>query len=92
MQHLGAVGGAYLLHVLLAAMNLYATISLVANIDGTAVQQRLAGRLFEKARGGVLISLGVVFSLWAISVMVNSLFKVTPRFLSDSRMLPGNGM
>lgn len=77
------LSGMFLLHLLLAPMNLYATISLVADIDGTAVQQRLAGRVFEKAGGGVLIGLGVLFFVWAVEVIVSSVFRGTPIANSD---------
>lgn len=73
----------FLLHLLLATMNLYGTMNLVASIDGTAVEQRLAGRVFERASGGVLIGLGTLFLVWAIAVMVNSLLRGTPITTSD---------
>jgi len=68
----------FLLHLVLATINLYALASLVLSVDGMAVQQRLTGRVAEKVSSGVLMGLGVLFFVWAIAVMVTALGKRTP--------------
>jgi hypothetical protein len=68
----------FLLHLVLATLNLYALASLVFSVDGMAVRQRLAGRVPEKVGAGVLVGLGVLFFLWAIAVMVTAFVKRTP--------------
>jgi hypothetical protein len=67
----------FLLHLVLAALNFYAMIGVVASIDGTAVQHLLAGAVPEKAGGGVLACLGILFFAWTAVVLVNALLTRT---------------
>jgi hypothetical protein len=68
----------FLLYLSLVTLSAYTIIGLVASIDGTAVKQRLTGIVPERAAGGVLAGLGILFSLRAISVMVAALVNQTP--------------
>jgi len=68
----------FLLHLVLATINLYVLASLVFSVDGMAVRQRLAGRVPEKVGAGVLVGLGVLFFAWAAAVMVIALVKRNP--------------
>jgi len=72
------LGALFLLHLVLATTNLYASACLVLSVDGMAVRQRLAGRVPEKVGGGVLVGLGVLFFVWAIAVMLTALVKRIP--------------
>ena len=68
----------FLFHLVLAAINFYAMASLLLSVDGTTVQQRLAGRVAEKVGSGVLMGLGVLFFVWAVAVMITALIKRSP--------------
>lgn len=63
----------FLLALVLLALSAYATIGLVASIDGRAVQQRLAGNVPEKISGGILIGLGIAFSLLVLGTLIHAL-------------------
>jgi hypothetical protein len=67
----------FLLYLTLVTLSAYTIIGLVASIDGTAVQGQLTGVVPERAAGGVLAGLGVLFSLRVISVMVGALVNQT---------------
>jgi len=69
---------AFLLHLALVTLSVYTLITLVANIDGKAVQQRLTGALPERFAGGVLAGLGLLFFLRVVGVLVNALSSQTP--------------
>ena len=69
---------AFLLHLALLMLSAYTLIGLVASIDGQAVQQRLAGSVAERATGGILAGLGLLFALRAAGVMVGALASQTP--------------
>ncbi len=64
---------AFLSHLSLAMLSLYALISLVASIDGKVVQERLSGAVPEKFAGGVVAGLGLLFFLRVIGVVVTAL-------------------
>ena len=64
---------AFLLHVVLLLLSAYALIALLASIDGSAVQQRLAGSVPERVAGGILAGLGLLFALRAAAVMIGAL-------------------
>ena len=67
----------FLLYITLVTLSAYTIIGLVASIDGTAVQQRLAGVVPERAAGGVLAGFGILFSLRVIGVIVGALASQT---------------
>jgi hypothetical protein len=69
---------AFLLHLTLVTLSAYTMIGLVASIDGKAVQHRLTGGVPERAGGGVLAALGILFFVRVIGVMVNALIAETP--------------
>ena len=64
---------AYLLHLALVMLSVYSLIGLVVSIDGKVVQQRLHSAVPERAAGGVLAGLGLLFSLRVIGVLVSAL-------------------
>lgn len=64
-----------LLHLVLAALNLYAVIGLVASINATAVQRLLTDAVPAKVGGAVLAGFGILFFAWATAVIVNALLK-----------------
>ena len=66
-------GAAFLLHVVLLLLSAYTLIALLASIDGSAVQQRLAGSVPERVAGGILAGLGLLFALRAAAVMIGTL-------------------
>jgi len=68
----------FLLYLTLVTLSAYTLIGLVASIDGTAVQQRLTGVVPERAAGGVLAGLGILFSLRVVGVIVGALVSRTP--------------
>jgi len=68
----------FLLYLGLVTLSAYTLIGLVANIDGTAVRRRLAGVVPERAAGGVLAALGILFTLRVIGVMASALVSRTP--------------
>jgi len=69
---------AFLLHLALVGLSVYTIIDLVAVIDGKAVQQRLTGAVPERAAGGILAGLGILFFLRVIVVLVNAIVNQTP--------------
>jgi hypothetical protein len=69
---------AFLLHLTLVTLSAYTMIGLVASIDGKAIQHRLTGAVPERAGGGVLAALGILFFVRVIGVMVNALIAETP--------------
>jgi hypothetical protein len=69
---------AFLMHLTLVTMSGYALIGLIASIDGKAIQHRLAGTVSERAGGGVLVGLGILFFARVIGVMVSALVRQTP--------------
>lgn len=64
---------AFLFHLILAMLSVYTLIGLIASIDGKVVQKRLTGAVPEKLAGGVLVGLGLLFSLRVIGVVINTL-------------------
>lgn len=69
---------AFLLHLVLVTLSTYTTIGLVASIDGAAVHRRLAGTVPERAAGGILGGLGLLFSLRVVGVLIDALSGQTP--------------
>lgn len=68
---------AFFLHLTLVTLSLYTTIILVESIDGKKIQQRLAGTVYEKITGGILVGMGLLFLLQVVGVMVTSLVNQT---------------
>lgn len=64
----------YPVYLVIVTLSIYATIGLVATIDGGAVRKRLAGRVPERFTGGLLFVLGALFGLLAMSVLLTPLF------------------
>ncbi|HUT15266.1 MAG TPA: hypothetical protein VMY98_03375 [Anaerolineae bacterium] len=64
---------AFLLHLALVTLSVYTIIGLVASIDGKATRRRLTGAVPERAAGGILAGLGVLFFLRVIGVIVSAL-------------------
>jgi hypothetical protein len=64
---------AFLLHLALVTLSLYALIGLFAGIDGSAVQSELSGKVPERLAGGVLAGFGALFMLRIVGVVVNAL-------------------
>lgn len=60
----------YLAQIVLSG---YTIFRLVAAIDGSAIRQRLAGRVFEKLSGGVLAGLSGMFFLRAVAQIAGAL-------------------
>jgi hypothetical protein len=69
---------AFLLHLALVTLSVYALIGLVASIDGKIVQQRLIRAVPERLAGGVLAGLGLLFFLRVVGAMVSALLSQTP--------------
>jgi hypothetical protein len=65
------------LYLVIVTMSIYTLIDLVASIDGGVVKQRLGGQVPERLAGGVLFILGVVFGLFAMSVILSALLNET---------------
>lgn len=76
-----------LLWFLLLTSSTYATIALVATIDGQAVQQKLKDVVPEKMAGAVLVILGAAFFLRVIGVMVQVLVGSTALVDGDLAVL-----
>jgi hypothetical protein len=66
-------GAAFLLHLALVTVSVYALIGLLASMDGRAIQQRLTGAVPERAAGGILAGLGLLFFVRLIGVLLNAL-------------------
>jgi hypothetical protein len=66
-------GVLFLPTLLLVPLSAYATIAVVASIDGEAVQQRLAGAVPARAAGAVLVVLTALFVLMAVGDVVAAL-------------------
>jgi hypothetical protein len=73
----------FLVYVLLIPLSAYTLIGLVASIDAEAVRQRLAGAVPERAAGGILFALAVLFSLMNLANTVTALSSPTPGHLLD---------
>jgi len=65
------------LHLVLAALNLFATVGLVSAINKGAVQSMLAGAVYEKLGGAVLASFGTLICISALAGILGHLFKQT---------------
>jgi len=64
---------AFIMHLAMVILSAITLVALIASIDGKAVQKSLAGIVPERAAGGVLTALGILFFLRAIGVMANLL-------------------
>jgi len=64
---------AFLLHLSLAVLSVYTFISIIINIDGEAVRQRLNRVVPEKLAGGALAGLGLLFMLRVIGVLAGAI-------------------
>lgn len=67
-----------LLHLALAALNIYTLIALVASIDATAVQRQLQGTVPARLGGGILAAFGLLFLLRAAGVLANAIATGAP--------------
>lgn len=67
------VGWAFVLNLVLLALAIYTLAGLLASIDGTQVQGRLAGAVPERIGGGVLMGLGVLFLLREVGVLAGAI-------------------
>lgn len=72
------LNAAFVLHLTLVTLSVYTLIGLIACIDGEAVQQRLSGSVPEKAAGGILAGLGLLFFLQVIGGIISGLTSHTP--------------
>ncbi|MFC1936443.1 hypothetical protein ACFLYP_02115 [Chloroflexota bacterium] len=61
--------GLFLFYLTLVTLSAYTTIGLVTSIDGEAVRQRLNGTVPEKAAGGIIAGLALLFTLRVIAVI-----------------------
>jgi hypothetical protein len=77
---------AFVLHLTLLTLSAYTMIGLVACFDGQAVQARLAGAVPERAGGGVLAVLGILFLVRAGGVMVSALISQMPIAATESAL------
>jgi hypothetical protein len=77
------LNAAFLLHLTLVTLSLYAILTLVASIDREAVRQRLAGAVPERLAGGVLAALGLLFFLRALAALVGAVASRTPMAETD---------
>ncbi len=68
---------AFLINLTLLGLGLYTMVGLVASIDGTAVQERLSGRVPERLAGGVLIGLGTLFLLRTLVEFASAIINQT---------------
>ena len=68
----------FLLYLTLVMLSAYTIIGILASIDGTAVQQQLTGAVPERAAGGILAGLGILFSLRVIVVILGAHLNQTP--------------
>jgi len=63
----------FILHLALVALSIYTLIGLLAKMDGSLLQQRLAGKVPERFGGGVLAGLGILFLLRGLGVLVGAI-------------------
>ena len=82
----------FLLYLTLVTLSAYTIIGLVASIDGTAVQRRLTGVVPERAAGGVLAGLGILFSLRVVGVIVGALVSQSPVVTTELAVLVSDFM
>lgn len=68
---------AFLLHLTLVILSLYSLIGLLASLDGEAVHRRLAGAVPERAAGGILAGLGILFLVRVVGVLASALIQQT---------------
>lgn len=80
------LNAAFLLHLALVTLNMYTIIGLLVSIDGNAVQQRLGRSVPERAAGGVVAALGLLFFLRASGVMLGALASQTP--VAETELAP----
>jgi hypothetical protein len=73
----------FLAYVVLVALSAYTLIGLVASIDAAVVCQRLVGAVPERAAGGILIGLAILFSLMNLADIVAALTSPAPDSLLD---------
>jgi hypothetical protein len=76
----------FLLHLTLLMLSAYTIIGLIASIDGEAVQQQLTGSVPERAAGGILAGLGLLFSLRVVGIVVSALASQTP--IAETELAP----
>lgn len=64
-------------YLLLVTLSIYATIGVVASIDGRTVQQRVNGRVPQRVAGGVLALLGLIIILRSAAELTGSITSQT---------------
>jgi hypothetical protein len=67
----------FLPYLVLVTLSAYTIISLVANIDGEAVRQRLGGRVPARTAGGLLIAIAAILIVWDVVAVVTALASQT---------------
>jgi hypothetical protein len=68
---------AFLSHLALVTLSVYTLIGLLASMDGKAIQQRLTGAVPERAAGGILAGLGLLFFVRLLGVLASALTRQT---------------
>jgi hypothetical protein len=63
----------FLLHLAVVTICVYSLITLVASMDGKAIQQRLSGVVPERLGGAVLAGMGLLFFLQVINAIISAL-------------------
>jgi hypothetical protein len=74
-------------YLILVTASAYATIALVASIDGASVKQQLAGVVPERIAGGILAGLGSLFALRVIAIISEALINQTSIPASELALL-----
>ncbi|MEM8807888.1 MAG: hypothetical protein AAGF01_17850 [Cyanobacteria bacterium P01_G01_bin.38] len=77
----------FLPYLMLVMLSTYTLIGLVASIDRREVKQRILGIVPERTLGGILVGLGVLFTLRVVGVMVNALVSQTSIASSEFSVL-----
>ncbi len=68
----------FVFSLVLLALSAYTMIGLLTRIDAQAVRRRLADHVPARFAGGVLVGLGVLFSLLALGTLANALVDGSP--------------
>ncbi len=68
----------FLLYIALVVLSAYTIIGIVASIDGSAVRQRLADLVPNRAAGGVLIALALLFIVIDAYAVITAILGNTP--------------
>jgi hypothetical protein len=74
----------YLLQLTLVGLSVYNLISLVANIHGSKLKEKLANSVTERLTGGILAGLGLLFFIRSAAELISFLFNQTS--ISDTAL------